>query len=560
MRAGVAALVFGASAIAAGAQIPPPATATGVRGIVLTHEDAPVTSGAVVFQGPETSSAAHATIDRNGRFHAVVSTRGLYRLSINVPGFAPHRVNVEVPASRTISLPAIRLIAPTYIRARFVNAAGEPILSPRLRFLFQNGDRLSMFAGGDNGAARLDGEDGITLGPLGRGIHTQIFDMPGMALTALKPVTVTGEVPMLDAGTIAIQPGTTLHVDVVDGNGAPVANHMVAVEDVNPDSPLSLLQAPTDQHGRVTFTRLAAGRYRVSARLVERCNGYYLSASRLVTVNGSGQARQPLILGGTVRLLFTSPFGPLQGVPVSITPDSGARPAGRPVPGRPPMPMLMTGCRGSTDGDGKVTFTNVPPGPVRIEVRTGNSTHQRRANVRSDAPELPIAIPDGLLQLHAANELTGQPLIGATVTVDGGGRRVQTTTTGTGDALLEGVGDEPGSIAIEARGFVTDSARIVVTPVGTYEATMRPDPPFERRVHVVGPDGKPVPRAIVELLPPTVLDILLITSTGADGVVRFGAPAGTLSAIARADGFAPTSFSLPAANDAPVVVTLTPSR
>jgi hypothetical protein len=54
---------------------------------------------------------------------------------------------------------------------------------------------------------------------------------------------------------------------------------------------------------------------------------------------------------------------------------------------------------------------------------------------------------------------------------------------------------------------------------------------------------------------------LTILVAYADGSIRyFNAPPGVLSAIASAEGFTALPFSLPAANDAPVVVTLTAAR
>jgi hypothetical protein len=289
-----------------------------------------------------------------------------------------------------------------------------------------------------------------------------------------------------------------------------------------------------------------------------------LSVSRLVSVNGTGEVGERIELDGMVRLYVTSPFGPLAGVTVSVTPDSGNQPVAPQVrvPGRPiPPGMTSARCGGTTDADGRVSFTNVPPGPIRIEVRSGNSTHQRLANVRSFGPELAIAVPTGFIQLQVTNELTGAPVVGASVTWSGDGYRVQSITNGSGAALLEGVGDGKGSFQATAAGFAADSAKFNMTPAGTYELTLSPDPPRGRRVRVVGPAGEPVAGAIVELLPPTVLDVGVIAVADAKGAVVFpGAPAGALSAMVSADGFTPATVSIPGNTDAPVVVALTPAR
>ena len=75
------------------------ANESGLRGYVLTHEDQPVSSGAVVLEATAPASTINATIDGSGYFRAVTTTSGLHHLSITVPGFATHRVDVIVPRS-----------------------------------------------------------------------------------------------------------------------------------------------------------------------------------------------------------------------------------------------------------------------------------------------------------------------------------------------------------------------------------------------------------------------------------------------------------------------------
>src|SRR5688500_13572503 len=96
-----------------------PANETGIRGSVVTHEDRPVRSGAILLQRAQPAATINATIDDAGRFRVVTSAPDLHHLSIAVPGFATHRVDVIVPQSRLVDLPRIRLAIPTYYHARF---------------------------------------------------------------------------------------------------------------------------------------------------------------------------------------------------------------------------------------------------------------------------------------------------------------------------------------------------------------------------------------------------------------------------------------------------------
>jgi len=547
------------------AQQPRPADDIGLRGSVTTHEDAPVSSGTVALQSAESSSVINASIDREGHFRAVTTASGMHWLTITVPGFAPHRVNVIVPASRRVTLPPIQLPVPTYFRAQFVNANGDIIVSPRLRGRSQDAGDVRLLVFDSQGLTQIESDGSIVVGPLRRGLTTLALDMPMLAQTRLPDITIDGTDDVIDGGVITIQPGSVFHVDVVDGTGAPIANHLVSIEDVLPFSALSFQPARTDRQGRATFDRLAAGRYRVRTVATERCNGVLLSTARLVSVNGNGLVGLRLVIGGSASLRVTSPLGSLAGIPVSIAPDSGEPLAAAPfavLPGRPPAPLMRPpSCGGSTDADGRVTFANVPPGAARIDVRLRTSTHLRRANVRGDGPEIAIAIPDGYLPLHVTSETTGRPIANAMVTWNGGGYRVQAATTGNGDVLLEGVGDGVGSISVAASGFVTGEATVTEATATTHEVALRPSPRPRRQVRVVSETGEPVANAIVELLPATVLDVGVIAVSDAKGAVVFSqAPQGTFRAIVSADGFAPAAISLAGDTDTPVVVTLARER
>jgi hypothetical protein len=302
----------------------------------------------------------------------------------------------------------------------------------------------------------------------------------------------------------------------------------------------------------------------VKTTAIDPCNrSGRLSVSRLVVVNGAGEARERIELDGVVRLVVSSPFGPLAGAAVSIGPDVDEPPvAPQPrLPGRPVPPAMSSGrCSGTTDAEGRVSFTHVPPGLIRIDIRSGNSTYQRHATARGFGPELAFDIPAGFLQVQVTDGSTGRPVVNASITWNGRGYRAQTSSNGTGAALLEGVGDGEGTIEVVARGFATDRTK-VSTESAIHEVSLVPDPPTQRRVRVVGPTGAPVPNAIVELLPPTAYEIAPITVTdGAGGVLFTGAPAGPLSAIVSKDGFKPATVNIPANADAPVVVALTPAR
>src|SRR5215468_4255049 len=88
----------------------------GVSGYVLAPDGTPVSVGTV------SDGRSTASIDRTGHFRLVTPRSGLLQMLVSVPGLAPYRFTVTVPASRSLRLPVIRLATAVYFRVRFVSA------------------------------------------------------------------------------------------------------------------------------------------------------------------------------------------------------------------------------------------------------------------------------------------------------------------------------------------------------------------------------------------------------------------------------------------------------
>src|SRR2546425_2430545 len=456
---------------ASGAQPQPVVEEPGVSGYVLAPDGTPVSGGTVAAQAGMVSTTA--SIDSTGRFRLVPMRSGSHQVLVSVPGLAPYRATVTVPDSRSLRLPVIRLAAGAYFRVRLVSPAGEPIIAPQLRRRLFDVSGKPIFDGlGDRISDPADNDGAITIGPLPRGIMTVAVDMPLFAQTRLPDVNFGDATKIVDGGTIAVQqPGAVLHVDVLDGTGAPVPNHEVNIDDPRPRSPLVFRPVRTNQQGRATFDRLAPGRYRLWTTAVDRCANVVLTVSRAVAVSGSGTVETPLVVGGRATFHITSPLGPAMGVLISASPNV------------PPPPSSFAyratsfGCRGATDADGRVTLKNFPPGPSHVDVHLGNSTYVRQIEVPSDGREVAVAIPEGLLSVHVVNALENQPVAGATITWTGSGARVEATATASGDALLEGVGIAGGTLAASAQGYQPAEEQLTEPPGLPHTIALRPLPP-----------------------------------------------------------------------------------
>jgi hypothetical protein len=534
----------------------------GLSGYVLAPDGLPVAGGSVALQSTGGRvTAVTASIDRTGRFRVAPDRDGLHQLFVSTPDFAPYRVLVTVPPSRTLKLPVIRLWPASYFRVRFVSAAGEPLTAPRLR-------RLSLHAPADHQVPEQADSDGtITLGPLPLGRTVLAFDAPLFAQTRLSNVDVTHEGVLLDGGTVVVHPGAVLHVDVVDGQGAPLPARDVFIEDALPDSPLTFRPARTNEQGRATFDRLSAGRYRLRTRTAGPCGYRPLSVARLVSVSGNGTLHTRLVVGGTVTFRLSSPLGPVTGASVWASPDSDLSPAPQlprspleftPFSGRPFRPFSSrSSCVGSSDAEGRVTLTEFPPGPARLDVRLPNSTYVRLVGVPDDGGDVAVHIPEGFLPLRVTNARANDPVAGAAITWTGGGARVEAVTVSNGHALLEGVGDGGGTLEVSANGYQRVQTKLADAPATLYEVALVPAAVTGLQARVITSSGAPVANAVVEIAPQSPIDPGHIVVADAKGVARFlDARAGALRLTASADGFGTVMMDVSEENRRDIAVTL----
>src|SRR2546426_1110769 len=231
----------------------------GVVGYVLGPDGMPVSSGTVVIQS--TNVPATTPIEPTGRFRFVPARSGPLRVTVSVAGLAPYTFRLTVPASRAIRLPVIRLDPATCFRVRFVTPEGETITTPQLRrrSFDANGALIDDIPGGDGVSQQIDGTGATIIGPLPRGITALALDMPFYAQTRLPNVVVNGADTLIDGGTVVVQRGAVLQIDLVDETGAAVPDLPILLEDTRPLSPLPIAELRTNQQGPARFHRPTPG-------------------------------------------------------------------------------------------------------------------------------------------------------------------------------------------------------------------------------------------------------------------------------------------------------------
>jgi hypothetical protein len=289
--------------------------------------------------------------------------------------------------------------------------------------------------------------------------------------------------------------------------------------------------------------------------------------SRLVAIGGSGTLRTRLVIGGQAAFRFMSPLGAVRGASVSLSPDVGQPPTPlranlpfAPFGGRPLIPpSLGNSCGDTTDADGRVTFASFPPGPTRVELRLLNSTHVFRVTVPEDTREIAFTVRDGYFPVRLVNAVTKRTVSPATAIWMSDGVRVESNISGSGEALLEGVGTEPGTLTIDAPGYEKLEVKFAEPPGTLTEFALQPLPPTRVEVRVINDRREPIARAVVELAPSNPLEIGHIAVTDEKGVVSYvGVAPGMIRLVAHADGF--SSSMLQVANEKRYGVTITLKR
>ena len=362
-----------------------------------------------------------------------------------------------------------------------------------------------------------DNDGAITIGPLPRGTMTLAVDMPFFAQTRLPDVNVADPTRDLDGGTIVIQqPGAVLNVDV-DGRGRRRRSEPRNLHR-GPSSAIAAGVPSRANESAGTRDVRPTGRGSVPAYRRRPWTGAPVCGSRRPVsypVSTNGTAETPLVIGGRARFRITSPFGPKVGAQISASPDVPPPPS--PFPLRP----IPSGCRGVTDGEGRVTLTNFPPGPANVEVRMANSTYIRRFEVPLDGREVAIAIPDGFLPVHVVND-KNEPVRGTSIRWTGSGGRVEAAATASGDALLEGVGTAQGTLTVAAPGYQLTEEALAEPPGSLHTLVLSPLPqPAPVRARVMTMAGESLRNAVVELLSADPATVPRVALTNGRGVVMF---------------------------------------
>ena len=231
------------------------------------------------------------------------------------------------------------------------------------------------------------------------------LDSPPLALTRLQDLYVSDSGELLDVGTVMVDLGRILHVDVVDATGAPIPGHNVLIEDARPFGPFLFPASRTTPQGRATFQRLAAGTiprphldgwplWRAATDLwPSRVCAGPRNLQHPDRCRGHGEPSPQHTVRRITRRFCDTDAGFGDATTSALASDDADNPMSpRPSLDRSHQKRRASGPRTQT---GCVALSDFPPGPARIDLRFPNSRYTQRVTVKTPDARFLCDIPTG---------------------------------------------------------------------------------------------------------------------------------------------------------------------
>jgi hypothetical protein len=525
-----------------------------VEGRTIDEDGQPL-AGVVVTLSAAMAPGAIVT-EADGRFRAGQLSAGRYQVEFSMIARVTETMEVNVEAGQIVTLPPLVLRRGVRLTAQLMDAAtGEPIPNPQV---FRESNEPSGFDIREirrPSAAYAGGRDGrIVVEGLPYGVVKLALDTPPYARTRIAEVealeTAGGDI---DLGTISVGRGATLHLFVRDRGDNPRPETTVRLDQGPGISPLKEVVAKTDADGRAVLDRLGPGRYRLRVGGTGFANGPPELASEWFTIDGGGDIREEIVVGGVeLRLTVGSGGVPLAHCNVSITADVPATeqrgvvatvnsPAGVRLLNTPFRPSA----RGSTGADGVVILRDVHIGPSHLSVSFPDAvTWTSPLMIPERNLDLTVNVPDTSAALLVRDERTLEVI-----------RSLNVIWTAAGDVTVRNGPPAPDG-TVTLRGLPTGLGKLTVSSGLPYETTvlaletpaaipsevlLKPVDPTTLRGRVVGDDLQPLKDAAFEFIraePPAMRFFGVTSEDGAIDRPFGGARPGPALLIVRRAGYA----------------------
>jgi hypothetical protein len=386
---------------------------------------------------------------------------GSYRLAVRAPGYREARLDeVTVAPGQRYSLGVIALTRGSRVSGKVVDGRdGHPLSGAQIELFPLGTQMLEDLRNGILAREVSDGDGGFTLSGITSGRYELRVRREGFAL-GLNRFSLEND-RTEDVGTVALEPGTTLHGRLVDRAETPRPGLTVRVFDPEQSSLAPLAEQTTGQDGTFRGPVLAAGRYRLQVlgsrqflceEIVVPHGGGDFAFDRVVggvQLQGRVTRAGEPVPGGFVSLSQALDPGQFRGKLLLRDSESG-RPEGYGLP-----ESAMTADFGS---DGAFDVADAPPGLLWATVSTNDGASCTRRLLVPDQERAAVTLEIGGLSLRGRVEekASGQGVAATVQVVDPSGRRLaQISSDPDGSFTVPGL--EAGSYNLEARaeGFVT---------------------------------------------------------------------------------------------------------
>jgi hypothetical protein len=477
---------------------------------------------------------------------------GSYRLAVRAQGYREARLDeVTVAPGQAYALGVIALTRGSRVIGKIADQRdGHPLSGAQIELLPLGTQVLEDLRNGVLARAVSDDDGGFTLSGITSGRYEMRVRREGFAM-GLDRFNLEND-RTEDVGTVALEPGTTLHGRLVDRAGKPRPALTVRVFDPEQSSLAPLAEQTTDQDGSFRGPVLAAGRYRLQV-LGSRL---FLSEGIVVPPGGGDFAFDRVVGGVQLHGRVTRGGEPVPGgfVGLSQALDPGQfrgklllrvaeseRPEGYGLP-----ESAMTADLGP---EGTFDVADAPAGLLWAAVTTDDGASCTRRVLVPDQEQAAVELEIGGLSLRGRVEEagSGEGVAASVQVVDPSGRRLaQVDSDPDGAFTIPGL--ETGSYNLEARaeGFVTAAvpAWALTAESPPVRIAMERGDPGQLTVRLHRADGTPVSG-----MPATLLDasgaMVRSLPTDASGERRFeGLPAG-MYFLVWTDALAGTGVSEP---------------
>ena len=240
-------------------------TGTTVKGFVRDIAGKALEGDVTLIQGTSNRVVRNIQTTREGYYEAVLSIPGPAILVAKAPGFSSQTHNLAGSRNEQLDF-ALR--KPIEVVGKVVAAGGVPVPNARVRVRYRDSSELFQFSQ-EVGDVDTDEQGNFSLAFV-RPFSRFVLEVEATGYQLWHSSDFLGRnMPLI--ANVQLQRGASIRGQIVDDNGAPVANAFVTLKPVGNGSqgspvPLAVTNTTTSASGEFVFSGLAQGGYAIIVR------------------------------------------------------------------------------------------------------------------------------------------------------------------------------------------------------------------------------------------------------------------------------------------------------